>query len=98
MTNTERYRADPQYRARQVARTQANHAKNLASPTYRKLVVTRKTIWQVKERVSECRLKIKALQQRLQALARRKEELELAFGKERAERKRARPPEGGKHK
>lgn len=91
MTSTERYRNDPQYRQRCLARAAKNHAANVASPTYRKLIATRKTLWQVRESISTFRRRIKALQQRIDTLNRRKEELELAFGKERAERKRKCP-------
>ena len=87
---TERYRRDPVFRAGCLARAKANHEKNLASAAYRELIATRKTIWQVKESVATFRAKIKALQQRLKTLTRRKEELELAFGQERAARKRGR--------
>lgn len=79
--STERYRNDPAYRQRCIERAAKNHAANVASPTYRKLIATRKTLWQVKESISTFRRRIKALQQRVESLNRRKEELELAFGR-----------------
>lgn len=88
MTKTERYRLDPEFRDRCKERTRRNHLTNAGSQTYLKLIAIRKSLWQVEESISNYRAKIAALQSKRWALTVRKEKLELAFGKERAERKR----------
>ena len=72
-----------------ISKTRIRHIENSRrSRTYCVLVQVRKDIWRLRESVSSYRHKIALLQQRIERLVRRKEELELRWGKERAERKR----------
>lgn len=44
-----RYREDPDYRAKIIARAAATHARHSGDPDYRRLVRLRKDIYQVRE-------------------------------------------------
>jgi len=88
MTSTERYRKDPAYRERCIARSTRKHAENMQSATYRKLRKVRVDICNWRTSIEVFQAKIKALRQRIESAIRKKEELELAFGQERARRKR----------
>jgi hypothetical protein len=66
----------------------AGHLANAESPTYRKLIAKRKQIYQIRESIAHHRKKLWELQAKLKKTEHRKEELELAFGQERAARKR----------
>jgi chromosome segregation ATPase len=65
------------------------HAANRESPIYRRLVRARHQIHNFQTSIRIYRDKIEALQKRIYNVTRRKEELELKFGQERAARKRS---------
>jgi hypothetical protein len=87
--STLRYRRDPEYRRAFIAKVNQRHYSNLAeSPTYHALVKARKQIWNFNEAIARYREKIQRLQTRKHYMTRRKEELELKWGQERAARKK----------
>lgn len=59
-----------------------------SSPTYHKLVQTRKDIWGVKESLLHHRKEVYRLQAKLKRMEYNKEVLELAYGRERAQKKK----------
>jgi hypothetical protein len=84
-----RYRTDPEFRAKEILRTKLNHAKNSASPLYLELTRQRHMRYTYKDSIEIHREAIHRLQRMIKAKSRVIEELELAWGKERADRKRA---------
>lgn len=94
MTNAEqrraRYRTDQEYRRRTIDRI-AEHQRKMAaeSAAFRELKRVRNRICSVRDSIEAFREKIERKQALLRALGREKERLELAYGRERAARKRA---------
>ena len=84
-----RYRTDPEFRARELQRRQDYHQKNKQSQNYLDCIAQRKAIYTTQEAIEYHRNRIHTLQKRLTRQIYRKEELEIAWGKERAERKAA---------
>lgn len=83
-----RYRTDPVFRASECLRTKLNRIENSTSPAYLELA---------RQRIKRCKFKnsiwihqqaIQRFRRKIRAKDRLIEELELVWGKERAERKR----------
>jgi chromosome segregation ATPase len=79
-----------------LARAKARHERDMQSPAYRELRAVRCRISECKESISRLRAKVAEYRHRLGErrkeiwrLTRRKEELELQWGAERAQRKRS---------
>jgi hypothetical protein len=89
MTSTERYKRDDDYRHASIEAVRKRHVADSQSPNYRALVSARKLRWQIKESLAADRIRIKLKQVRLNRIAFEIEKLELAWGAERAKRKRA---------
>lgn len=78
MTLRERYRLDPEFRARALARTKANHLANVNDPRYRELVRLRKLIWQRRESVDRLLKRASKLEKNLLVLLKKRDELAAA--------------------
>jgi hypothetical protein len=88
LTHADRYKEDPVYRQKAIDRVKSTHAMNMALPVYRELRKMYTTIENYEISIELHRRKIKMFQQRLKKAIRKKEELQLEFGKIRSERKR----------
>jgi hypothetical protein len=84
-----RYRTDPEFRAQECKRTRVNHIKNSTSPAYLELTRQRGKRSKYKSSISIHQEAIQRLRRKVGAKDRLIEELELVWGKERADRKRA---------
>ena len=82
-----KYRHDPAYRLAQIAKVKQNHERNMNSAVYRELRHCRVMVCNVKDSIEGYRKKIHRLQTRLKYWTFKKEEYELLFGRERAQRK-----------
>jgi hypothetical protein len=83
-----RYRTEPEFRAQEILRTKLNHIKNSSSPAYMELTRQRKMRSTYKDSIWIHQQAIQRLKKMIKAKDRIVEELELVWGKERADRKR----------
>lgn len=89
LSTKERYRKDAAYRAREAEYTKKYHEANKHSKNYRDLVALRKKIYRCKESIKNTQDRMHKFKERLKHYMYRKEVLELAWGKERADAKRS---------
>ena len=77
MSPRNRYRVNPEYRARCLERVKANHAAKASDPAYRELVRVRKLIWQRRESIARLLEHVSKLERSLLELLEKRDELTL---------------------
>ncbi len=86
MTHRERYRNNPEYRERQLARVKARHAENKQDPTYRRLLQIRKKICDRRYSIERFQNRIVELERNLFSLIRKRDQLSQMWKEKRRNR------------